>query len=130
MARSPPTGSAMLTSNRVQRPIPMKALAPLLTLTATLLAPAVARGLSADQVLIVVNERSATSKQVVEYYQRARGIPERQVAHIRTDPREEIDRDTYRREVAQQIAAHLLHHRLPDQILAIVLTKGLPLKIR
>jgi hypothetical protein len=50
--------------------------------------------------------------------------------HIRTDPREEIDRETFRPEVVQPIAAHLLQHRLPDQILVIVLTKGVPLKIR
>jgi uncharacterized protein (TIGR03790 family) len=30
----------------------------------------------------------------------------------------------------EPVATHLLRHRLPDQILAIVLTKGVPLKIR
>src|SRR5204863_9927234 len=53
-----------------------------------------------------------------------------QLARISTDPQEEIDRDTFRREIEQPIAAHLLRNRLPDQILAIVLTKGVPLKIR
>ena len=49
---------------------------------------------------------------------------------LRTDPREEIERETFRREVAEPIADHLLRHRLPDQIVVIVLTKGVPLKIR
>jgi uncharacterized protein (TIGR03790 family) len=95
-----------------------------------LLAPVAARGLTADQVLIVANERSPISEKIAEYYQRARSIPENHLARIRTDPREEIDRETFRREVAEPIAAHLLRHRLPDQILVIVLTKGVPLKVR
>jgi uncharacterized protein (TIGR03790 family) len=108
----------------------MNILAFSLVLGATLLAPVAARGLTADQVLIVVNERSTISKQIADYYQRARKIPGGHLARIRTDPSEEIDRDAFRREIAQPIAAHLLQHRLPDQILAIVLTKGVPLKIR
>jgi uncharacterized protein (TIGR03790 family) len=49
---------------------------------------------------------------------------------IRTEPFEEIDRETFRREVAQPIADHLLRYHLPDQVLVIVLTKGVPLKVR
>jgi uncharacterized protein (TIGR03790 family) len=108
----------------------MQALALSVVFTAILFVPVAARGLTPDQVLIVANERSPISMKVAEYYQRARSIPQRQVARIRTDPREEIDRETFRREVAQPIATHLLQHRLPDQILVIVLTKGVPLKIR
>jgi uncharacterized protein (TIGR03790 family) len=103
---------------------------PPLLLSALLLLPAPALGLTPDQVLIVANERSPISRQIAEYYQRARRIPDHHVIRIRTDPREEIDRDTFRREIVQPVAAHLLEHRLPDQILAIVLTKGVPLKIR
>src|SRR5882724_3350671 len=101
-----------------------------LVLTAMLLVPVAARGLTPDQVLIVANERSEISTKIADYYQRARQIPEHHLARIRTDPREEIDRETFRREVVQPIATHLLQHRLPDQILVIVLTKGVPLKIR
>ena len=101
-----------------------------LVFTAILLAPIAAEGLTPDQVLIVANERSEISKQIAEYYQRARRIPALNLARIQTDPREEIDRETFRREIALPIATHLLQHRLPDQILVIVLTKGVPLKIR
>src|SRR6267378_4631992 len=102
----------------------------LLILTAILVAPVAAWGLTPDQVLIVANELSPISKQVADYYQRARRIPANHLARIRTEPVEEIDRETFRREVAQPIADHLLRHRLPDQILVIVLTKGVPLKVR
>jgi uncharacterized protein (TIGR03790 family) len=108
----------------------MNALAFLLVSGAILVTPVAARGLTADQVMIVANQRSPISEKIAEYYQSARSIPENHLARIRTDPAEEIDRETFRREIAQPIAAHLLQHRLPDQILVIVLTKGVPLKIR
>jgi uncharacterized protein (TIGR03790 family) len=108
----------------------MNALAFSLALGATLLVPGAAGGLTPDQVLIVANERSEISKRIAEYYQRARRLPEHHLVRIRTDPREEIEREPFRREVVQPIADHLIRHRLPDQILVIVLTKGVPLKIR
>src|SRR5207247_10111536 len=42
----------------------------------------------------------------------------------------EIYRSTLGAEIAQPIAAHLWNHRLQDRSLVIVLTKGVPLKIR
>jgi len=108
----------------------MKSLTLSLILTAILLAPVAAWGLTPDQVLVVANELSPISKQVADYYQRARRIPANHLVRIRTEPIEEIDRETFRREVAQPIADHLLRYRLPDQVLVIVLTKGVPLKVR
>jgi len=108
----------------------MKSLTLSLILTAVLAVPVPAWGLTPDQVLIVANELSPISRQIAEYYQRARRIPANHLVRIRTDPREEIERETFRREVAQPIADHLLRHRLLDQVLVIVLTKGVPLKIR
>ena len=60
----------------------------------------------------------------------SRGIPPAHVARISTAPREEIDRETYMHEVEQPIGAHLRRHGLLDRILALVLTKDVPLKIR
>src|SRR5438034_10342639 len=108
----------------------MKSLTLALILTAILFAPVAAWGLTSDQVLIVANELSPISKQIADYYQRARRIPQNHLVRLRTEPREEIDREAFRREIAQPIAEHLLRHRLPDQVLAIVLTKGVPLKVR
>src|SRR5712692_3695584 len=89
----------------------LNALAFSLVLGTILLVPAAARGLTPDQVLIVANERSPISKQIAEYYQRARKIPNHHLTRIRTEPNEETDRETFRREVAEPIAAHLLKHR-------------------
>src|SRR6266496_1665615 len=84
----------------------MKTLTQALVLIAILLAPGAARGLAPDQVLIVANERSEISKQIADYYQRARRIPGHHLVRIRTDAREEIDREAFRLEVAQPIAAY------------------------
>jgi hypothetical protein len=84
-----------------------------LILTAILLAPVAAWGLTPDQVLVVANELSPISKQVADYYQRARRVPANHLVRIRTEPFEEIDRETFRREVAQPIADHLLRYPLP-----------------
>jgi len=92
--------------------------------------PSAGSAMTADEVLIVVNDRSAISQQIGERYQAVRSVPPNQIVRIHTEPVEEIERSTFGAEIAQPIAAHLLNHRLQDRILAIVLTKGVPLKIR
>jgi uncharacterized protein (TIGR03790 family) len=93
-------------------------------------APAAARALTSQELLVVVNERASISGRIADYYQQARGVPKHHLVRISTEPEEEIDRDTFKRELEGPIAAHLLRHRLVDQILGFVLTKGVPLKIR
>src|SRR5262249_878352 len=99
-------------------------------LVAPLVSPTTGHAITADEVLIVVNDRSAISQQIGERYQAVRSVPPNQIVRIHTEPVEEIERSTFGAEIAQPIAAHLLNHRLQDRILAIVLTKGVPLKIR
>jgi uncharacterized protein (TIGR03790 family) len=93
------------------------------------LAPVPAGALTPDEVLIVVNERSPLSVRLGEHYRRARGIPATQLVRLRTEPREEIDRRTYRREIEGPIGVRLVRNRLVDRVAAIVLIKGVPLKI-
>src|SRR5262245_2658295 len=92
--------------------------------------PSPGSAMTADEVLIVVNDRSVISQQIGERYRTVRSVPANQVVQIHTEPVEEIERSTFGAEIAQPIAAHLLNQRLQDRILAIVLTKGVPLKIR
>src|ERR1043166_4441793 len=99
-------------------------------LVAPLVSPTTGHAITADEVLIVVNDRSAISQQIGQRYRTVRGVPASQVVRIHTEATEEIDRSTFGAEIAQPIAAHLLNHRLQDRILVIVLTKGVPLKIR
>src|SRR5262249_60842591 len=92
--------------------------------------PSAGSAITADEVLIVVNERSAISQQIGERYRTVRSVPTNQVVQIHTEPVEEIERSTFGAEIAQPIAAHLLNQRLQDLILDIVLRKCVPLNIR
>jgi uncharacterized protein (TIGR03790 family) len=89
-----------------------------------------AQGIETDQVLLVVNDRTPISSQIGEYYRAARSISPNLIVHLKTAAEEEIARDTYEHEIEQPLAAHLLQQRLVDRILVLVLTKGVPLKIR
>ncbi len=94
-----------------------------------LLAAASANAQGPANVLIVVNDKSALSREIGEYYARRRGIPMANLCHIRTSPAERIVRADYDREVAGPIASFLRSHKLTEQILYIVTTAGDPLRI-
>ncbi len=81
----------------------------LLAMFAAILAvPGVAGAITPDQVLIVVNDRAPISERIGEYYRMARGIPKEHVARIQTDPHEEIDRATFKREVERPVGEYLM----------------------
>src|SRR6476646_7917883 len=80
-------------------------------------------------VLLVVNDASRLSRDIGQYYVARRGLPPRNICHIRTAETEEIERARYDREVAGPIGACLTRNQLTEQILYIVTTGGVPLKI-
>ncbi|MEP7353075.1 MAG: TIGR03790 family protein [Acidobacteriota bacterium] len=80
-------------------------------------------------VLVVVNDASPVSRSIGEYYARRRSIPSDHVCHIRTEAVENIERDVYTRNVARPITGCLQRGALAEQILYIVTTMGVPLKI-
>lgn len=81
-----------------------------------------------ENVLLVVNKSSKDSRAVAEYYQKQRAIPN--VCTIKTLDQEEIERVFYEDEIRKPIWDCLSKRRLQDQILYIVLTKGVPHKIK
>ena len=83
-----------------------------------------------ENVLVVVNRGSALSQQIGQYYAARRYIPAVNICRLNTKPDEEISRDSYDAQVAKPIGAYLRGHRLIEQILYIVTTDGVPLKIR
>jgi uncharacterized protein (TIGR03790 family) len=92
--------------------------------------PALLCGQTPDNVLVVVNQASPLSKQIGEYYAARRHIPAVNICRIDTQPDEELARDVFDNQVAQPIGSYLRSHRLMEQILYIVTTAGVPLKIR
>ncbi len=83
-----------------------------------------------ENVLIIVNDSSALSRSVAEYYARKRSIPEGNVCRIRVSPAEEIERDDYNGRVAKPVAACLTKRQLRETISYLVTTAGVPLRIR
>jgi len=82
-----------------------------------------------QQVLVVTNKQSPESRQIADYYARARSIPQANRCTIDVSPDESIARPDYEAQIEAPIAAFLKARRLTEQILYIVLTKGVPLKM-
>jgi uncharacterized protein (TIGR03790 family) len=80
-------------------------------------------------VLLVVNDASKLSRGIGQYYASRRGVPPKNVCHIRTAVTEGIQRAQYDKEIAGAIGACLTQKRLTEQVLYIVTTGGIPLKI-
>jgi uncharacterized protein (TIGR03790 family) len=91
-------------------------------------APAAAQG--PDNILLVINKTSKISIAVGNYYREKRGVPASQVCTLKSDDREEITRDVFEHDLQRPILNCLERGKLQDKILYIVLTKGVPLKVK
>ena len=69
-------------------------------------------------------------KEIAEYYIRKRGIPKSNICIINAETTEEITRDHYNSNIKSPLERCLVQKRLKDSIRFIVLTKGVPLKIK
>ena len=92
-------------------------------------AASAARAQSAENVAVVINEASAESRQIGEYYIKARGIPAANVIRLKTSTEETIQPVVYASTIQAPIAAALQKNNLFDRVLYIVLTKGVPLRV-
>jgi uncharacterized protein (TIGR03790 family) len=82
------------------------------------------------EVLVVVNRRSATSRQIGEYYIHKRDIPLANLCVIDTVPDEIVERPVYDKEIETPVGQFLKKQGLQERILYIVLTSGVPLGIK
>lgn len=98
-------------------------------LALSLVSPVGVSAQTADNVLVVVNADSPVSVEIGDYYAQKRGIPTNQLLRIKTPSGESLPREDYVSSIEAPIGAWLLRHSLQDQILYIVLTKGVPLRI-
>src|SRR5687768_15072653 len=84
---------------------------------------------TAENVAVIINDASAPSQRIGEYYVQKRGIPPSNVIRIRTAISDTIQRNAYVASIEQPIAAAIARQLLQDRILYIVLTKGIPLRV-
>jgi uncharacterized protein (TIGR03790 family) len=98
-------------------------------LTIWLAAAPVVLGQSAENVAVVVNDNSADSQRIAEYYVRTRGVPESNVLRIQTSTDETIERAAYLKTIELPLGLAIRRAGLQDRLLYLVLTKGVPLRI-
>ena len=83
-----------------------------------------------ENVLLVVNGKDAASREIAEYYRPRRAVPVKNVCTIASTSEEEIDWATYEREIERPIADCLRKNALQEQVLYLVTTLGVPLKVK
>jgi uncharacterized protein (TIGR03790 family) len=83
-----------------------------------------------ENVLLVVNRANTLSRRIADYYISKRGIPLKNVCKLDIPAdKEEISWDTYVAQVEQPVARCLGKANLREQVLYIVTTMGVPLKV-
>lgn len=82
-----------------------------------------------ENVLVVINDASARSRTIGEYYVRQRAIPLQNICHLRVSTDETIPRTIYDTKIAAPVAAFLRAGGLTETVLYIVTTQGVPLRI-
>jgi uncharacterized protein (TIGR03790 family) len=86
-------------------------------------------GQKPENVLVVINQNSPISRSIGEYYVERRHVPLANICRLSVSPEENISRADYDEKIARPIAAYLRRQKLQDQILYIVTTSGVPLRI-
>lgn len=90
--------------------------------------PAFGQGIRPAEVLVVANDLSSLSRRIAEYYIPQRSIPLDNYCHIKTAETEMVPRAIYERDIERKIGACLKEQS--GRITVIVLTQGVPLRIR
>ncbi|HEY3885031.1 MAG TPA: TIGR03790 family protein, partial [Vicinamibacterales bacterium] len=80
-------------------------------------------------VLVVSNDRSATSTEIAREYVRRRAVPDSNVCRISAPTTETTTRGAYESTIEQPIWNCIARHHAEDRILYIVLTKDGPIRI-
>jgi uncharacterized protein (TIGR03790 family) len=86
-------------------------------------------GQSPESVLVVVNQPSALSRKIGEYYAERRHIPAANICRLNAGTDEEISRADFDDQIASPIRSYLRSHNLTEKVLYIVTTDGVPLKV-
>jgi len=83
-----------------------------------------------SNVLLVVNVSTEFAEPIIAKYTKARNVPAENVVRLATAKTDEIERTMFEREIERPIAEWINRHDAQDRILYIVLTKGVPLRVR
>jgi uncharacterized protein (TIGR03790 family) len=84
---------------------------------------------TAKNVAVVINDASADSRRIGEYYAQRRGVPQTNVIHLQAPAAEEMTWRAFVNTIQTPIASALARGNLQDRVLYIVLTKGIPIRV-
>lgn len=84
---------------------------------------------SGENVLLVINTSDPLSRQVADYYRPRRSIPLKNVCSLSTTSAEEIQWRVYEEQIERPVGDCLKKNGLTEQVLYIVTTMGVPLKV-
>ncbi len=82
-----------------------------------------------QNVLVVVNDNSLESMELGQYYQDQRGIPEKNICHIRVSTNYNIDAAGFTNTIRQPIADYIGTAGLSNQIDYIVFSRDIPYRV-
>jgi uncharacterized protein (TIGR03790 family) len=85
--------------------------------------------LTADQLLLVVNQNEPEGVKLATYYAKARGVPPEQVIALDVSANESIDFLTYEKQIAAPVRTFLKDKNLSDKVKCLVTFYGVPLRI-
>lgn len=80
-------------------------------------------------VLVIVNDNSPVSMELGQYYQDLRGLPERNLVHVRTTTNYTTGLAAFTNEVVHPVRSYLAASGLSNQIDYLVLTRDLPYRV-
>jgi uncharacterized protein (TIGR03790 family) len=94
-----------------------------------LLSATTASALQPDELLLIVNRNEPAGLELAEFYVKARQVPEARVLVLELPKGEEIDFDTYERQVEPAVRKFLRDSKLEGKVRCLVPMFGMPLRI-
>jgi len=87
-------------------------------------------GLQSEQILVVANRNARASIGLAKYYMEKRGIPEKNLLRLFVTDQEVCSRSEYDKKIAAPIRSYLTENFKDQEIRALLLISGVPLKIK
>ena len=92
--------------------------------------PALLAGNDPSGVVLLVNEDSPDSVAVATHYAAKRLLPAKQVVRLRVPAKPDLAFEEFRACVEEPLRAHLSREGLEERARCLVLTKGIPVRVR
>ena len=83
--------------------------------------------LKADELMLIVNRNIPESRQLAEFYQQARQVPDGRILELDLPAADRMTRSQYERDVVPAVRQFLLDNGLRDKVRCLVTIYGTPL---